>query len=149
MSKNAKLNLIKLCVGAPSPADLERWIGLRRTQAEAAGIPYEQFHTTRQSPKRGDEILETGGSLYWVMGGMIQARQKILDFSPITDAEGISRCNIVLEPKLHLVEPRKKRPFQGWRYLKPEDAPRDLASSEATADLPLKMQKELAELGLL
>lgn len=54
----------------------------------------------------------------------------------------------MLEPVIHRVQPRRKGPFQGWRYLDPKDAPADL-SSGATKDLPPELAKELAELGLL
>ena len=40
-----------------------------------------------------------------------------------------------------------KRAFQGWRYLKGEEAPADLADIDNT--LPPKLKLELAELGLL
>ena len=42
-----------------------------------------------------------------------------------------------------------RRAFQGWRYLKDEDAPPDLTKLSGDADLPAKMRLELAELGLL
>jgi hypothetical protein len=49
-----------------------------------------------------------------------------------------------------LVEPRTYRAFQGWRYLDPKDAPRDLTRAAAGAvAMPEKMRRELSELGLL
>jgi hypothetical protein len=143
-----KLHLIKLCVGAPSPKELEQWIAFRLKERKLNGEPEEQFHTTRQMPKERDKLLD-GGSLYWVMSGKIQCRQRILDLRAFKDEEGIGRCNIVLEPILRLVDQRKKRPFQGWRYLKPQDAPRDLGAASDGEDIPLDMQRELAELGLI
>jgi len=44
------------------------------------------------------------------------------------------------------VAPQPRRAFQGWRYLKPEDAPPDLTESEA-ADLPPDLARQLRELG--
>ncbi len=76
-------------------------------------------------PKRAEELLD-GGSLYWVISGRIACREKLRDIRPFTDKDGIARCRLVLEPKLVLVEPRPFRAFQGWRYLDPKDAPRDL-----------------------
>jgi hypothetical protein len=110
------LNLLKLCVGAESVEDLEGWIGERMAARRAAGEPEEQIHTTRMVPKRIDELLD-GGSLFWVIKGGIQCRQRLLDIRPFTDSEGIGRCHLVLEPVLSRTEWQPRRPFQGWRYL--------------------------------
>ncbi len=142
------LHLIKLCVGADSVEDLETWIASRIAEREARGAPVEQYHTTRQRPKRAAEILD-GGSLYWVIKGTIQCRQRVLDLRPVVDKDGITRCDIVLEPTLHLVSPRPRRPFQGWRYLTEADAPPDLAMSQGAGDMPAEMRRDLAELGLI
>jgi len=144
------LNLIKLCVGAESIEDLETWIAFRLGEMRRAGEPAEQFHTTRMVPKRAEELLD-GGSLYWVIKGNVQCRQRLVDIRPFTDTDGIGRCHLVLEPEVIPVEPRPCRPFQGWRYLKAEDAPRDL-SRDAAGDLaamPEDLRRELAQLGLL
>jgi len=42
-----------------------------------------------------------------------------------------------------------RRAFQGWRYLKPEDAPADVRSGSGAEALPPKLRRELADLGLL
>jgi hypothetical protein len=137
------LHLIKLCVGAESIADLEEWIAER---VAAAG---EQIHTTRMMPKRRDEILD-GGSLYWVIRGELNCRQAILDLRSIVDAEGISRCEILLDPKVVPVDPRPRGPFQGWRYFEAKDAPPDLSGPGETADeLPMELRRELRLIGLL
>lgn len=143
------MHLQKLCVGADSVESLQAWIDFRRDQAKLQGWTFEQFHTTRSMPKQRDAILE-GGSLYWVIKGVMQARQHILDLRPVTGNDGITRCDIVLEPRIILTEMRPKRPFQGWRYLKADEAPadaRELAVGEG--ELPAEMRKELAELGLI
>ncbi len=144
------LHLLKLCVGVESIRDLEEWIEETRIHMKRLGRAYEQMHTTRMTPKRMDEITE-GGSLYWVIKGQLCARQTITDIRPFKDADGIGRCHLVLEPEVVPVEPRPCRPFQGWRYLKAEDAPRDL-SRDAAGDLaamPEELRRELAQLGLL
>ena len=142
------LHLIKLCVGCESVEDLEDWIALKLEEKRRAGQPVEQFHTTRMTPKRGDELL-AGGSLYWIIKGGVQCRQRLLAIRPFTDAEGISRCRLVLDPALVRTEWQPRRPFQGWRYLNPADAPADLAGAGTAEELPLNLRRELAELGLL
>lgn len=143
------LHLIKLCVGCDSITDLEEWIEENKTHHRRLGRDYEQTHTTRMVPKRMDELLN-GGSLFWVIKGQIACRQSLLDIRPFTDADGIGRCRLVLEPKVVPVEPRPFRPFQGWRYLTPKDAPRDIGpKSGDLASMPEDMRRELAELGLL
>ena len=82
--------------------------------------------------------------------GQIACRQRLLCVRPFTDGEGIGRCHLVLEPVVVPVEPRPGRPFQGWRYLEPKDAPRDLGrASGDVAVMPEAMRRELADLGLL
>ena len=143
------LHLLKLCVGAESVDDLRIWIAQRLAAQKAAGKPPEQYHTTRMAPKRAEELLD-GGSLYWVIKGNIQVRQRLLDIRRFVDGEGISRCNLILEPVLHETVWAPRRPFQGWRYLVPDDAPRDFGTLDADGDdLPLEMRRELAGLGLL
>ena len=143
------LNLLKLCVGCDSVEDLEEWIAFRLDEARRAGRPAEQFHTTRMVPTRAPEIVN-GGSLYWVIKGAVQCRQLITEIRPFTDGEGIGRCHLVLDPVVVKTDWQPRRPFQGWRYLKPEDAPADLGGGRAAlAEMPSKLRRELAELGLL
>jgi hypothetical protein len=133
------LNLIKLCVGVEDLGDLAR---------EHAGRATDD-HVTRMFPKRRDEILK-GGSLYWVIRGLIQCRQPIIDLEAVRGDDGIDRCRIVYDTKSILVRPTPRRAFQGWRYLEAADAPPDLKRSagDSTGMSP-KMRRELAELGLL
>lgn len=143
------LNLLKLCVGAETIEDLHAWIASRLGAARARGEVAEQFHTTRMVPKRASELLR-GGSLYWVIKGNVQVRQRLLDIRPFVDADGISRCHLVLEPVLQPTRWQPRRPFQGWRYLKTEDAPADLgAGDDDLSQLPPELRRELADLGLL
>lgn len=143
------LNLLKLCVGCESVEDLEEWIASRLAECRRQGRPEEQFHTTRMVPTRAAEIV-AGGSLYWVIKGSVQCRQPITEIRPFTDDDGIGRCHLVLDPAVVRTEWQPRRAFQGWRYLKPEDAPADLGKGRAAlAELPPKLRRELAELGLL
>ncbi len=142
------LHLIKLCVGADSIEDLREWVSQRSLTAMAAGLEPHSVHTTRMIPKRMEELLD-GGSLYWVIKGQLQARQKLLDIRSFTGGDGITRCDLVLGPEVIETSPAPKRPFQGWRYLKDEEAPRDLGGSGLADDMPSDLRRELAELGLL
>lgn len=143
------LNLVKLCVGVDSVEDLESWIRFRLKEKERAGEEVIQFHTTRMIPKRADELVD-GGSLYWVIKGNVQVRQVINEIRPFTDSSGISRCRIVLDPTLVHTNWQPRRAFQGWRYLKSEDAPQDLKNpDEGLTALPPELRRELAQLGLL
>lgn len=143
------LNLVKLCVGCDSIEDLAAWIDFRPAEQRAAGLVPEQVHTTRMVPKRIDELLE-GSSLYWVIKGNVQCRQRLLDIRPFTDSEGIGRCHLVLEPKIVPTEWQPRRAFQGWRYLNENESPRDEAAGKAgRAALPAELRQELAALGLL
>jgi len=104
---------------------------------------------TRFRPKRADELVD-GGSLYWVIRGQVMCRQKLSDVRPYVDKAGISRCQLVLEPKVVVVEPRPWRAFQGWRYLAVKDAPRDLdRAAPGAKNMPETLRRELRELGLL
>jgi hypothetical protein len=143
------LHLIKLCVGADSIEDLREWVSERSLMAIAAGLEPHSSHVTRMIPKRDGELLD-GGSLYWVIKGQVQARQRLLDLKSFTDGNGISRCELLLGPEVIETEYQPRRPFQGWRYLTDDDAPRDLSDlCEGAAELPLDLRRELAELGLL
>jgi hypothetical protein len=143
------LNLIKLCVGCDSIDDLAQWQARRLADYRRRGEPAELKHTTRMTPKRRDELID-GGSLYWVIKGFIQTRQRLVDIRPFTDAEGIRRCHLVLGSELVVVAPRPFRAFQGWRYYPAKDAPPDLgAVAKGAEDMPSELRRELAELGLL
>jgi len=138
------VNLLKLCVGAEKVEDLAAW----QASARAKGPDGLPRHVTRMWPKREAEVL-AGGSIYWVFKGVVLARQRILRFDEVRGVDGVLRCGLVLEPEVHRTEAQPRRAFQGWRYLAPADAPRDLPAARAhEPDLPPKLQAALAEIGL-
>lgn len=140
----APLHILKLSVGTESVEDLADWQSGAEARA-ADGLPR---HVTRMWPKRGAEVLD-GGSIYWVIKGVILCRQCLVRLDPVEGADGILRCALVLDPVLHRTEPAPRRPFQGWRYLPAEDAPRDLAKARRGDDiLPPGLAEALAEFGL-
>ncbi len=144
MVKKAHINLVKLCVGAEKVEDLTRW----QAQRMAAGLYDQPVHVTRMRPKREDELL-AGGSLYWVFKGVILARQRVLRLDEVQGEDGILRCGIALDPEVIRTEPAPRRAFQGWRYLTPEDAPRDLPETRGfEEELPEELAMALADIGL-
>ena len=135
------LHILKLCVGAEGVEDLIDW-----QRAHFGTGPAR--HVTRMWPKRAEEVL-AGGSLYWVIKGQILARQKILDLQPVTGADGVARCAMVLDPAVIRTDAVPRRPFQGWRYFSATEAPRDLAAGRGHEDpLPGDLQAAFAEIGL-
>ncbi len=144
------LHLVKLCVGATSIEDLAQWQSERIAEAKKRDRKAELFHTTFQTPKRQAELLD-GGSLYWVIKGAIQVRQKLIGFGEGKKEDGSPCCLLLLDPALVAVRPQPRRAFQGWRYLAASDAPADLRANGdgALSGLPERMRRELAELGLI
>jgi hypothetical protein len=136
------LHLIKLCVGIDTVEELRIWSEAYKAKRR------KQDHVTRMFPKRRDEILG-GGSLYWVIKGMIACRQVIADLETVRGIDGIERCRIVFEPDVIAVRPTPRRAFQGWRYLDAAEVPPDLQQRSGISDMSEQMQRELAELGLI
>ncbi|MDW3224908.1 MAG: DUF1489 domain-containing protein [Paracoccaceae bacterium] len=139
------VNLIKLSVGSETVDDMIVWQATKRAQTED-GLPR---HVTRMWPKREAEIL-AGGSIYWVVKGVIQCRQKVIRLDEVFGNDGIRRCAIVLDPEVIRTQGSLKRPFQGWRYLQVNDAPPDLPKGRLKEDpLPVELNRALAEIGVL
>ena len=142
--------MIKLCVGAHAIEDLADWQVGRMAARKKAGQRALPYHTTFQSPKRQQELLD-GGSLYWVMKGIITVRQQFVAFEEGTKEDGTPCCVMVLDPELVPVRPVPRRAFQGWRYLTVEEAPEDLSRGAGNdiAAMPPGLRKALAELCLI
>jgi hypothetical protein len=145
------LHLIKLCVGCDSIEDLASWQAERLKQRRKAGEKRPQlFHRTFQTPKRREQLL-AGGSLYWVIKGLVQVRQPLADIAEGAKEDGTPCCLLILKNELVPVRPVPRRAFQGWRYLDPDEAPPDLAGRAAAGigAMPPRLRKQLAELGLI
>ena len=143
------VHLVKLCVGIDTVQDLRDWqVERLRTLAREGRTP-ELCHRTMQTPRRRDEVL-AGGSLYWVIKGLVLVRQRIVDFKAATKDDGTACCGIVLDPELVTTRPHPRRAFQGWRYLDAADAPADArALEDADDDIPHGMREDLRELRLI
>ena len=128
---------------------LRSLLGLGGRLLHRLGLGGELIHVTRNTPRRADEVLD-GGSIYWVIKGVMVARQPIAELRPMQRADGKPACGIVMAPGLVRVEPTRLRIFQGWRYLEAKDAPKDIPISEDTGEaMPPELAAELRELGLL
>ena len=140
------MHLIKLSVGSESVEGLADWQAMRRATVHKDGL---NRHVTRMWPKREGDIVN-GGSIYWVIKGLVQCRQRILRLDEVRGDDGIRRCAIVLDPELIRTQTATKRPFQGWRYLAVGDTPPDLPGGRANDDaLPVDLNRALAEIGVL
>ena len=133
------LHLTKVAAGC---RDVETLVARQREYwgDEAASL-------TRFSPKRADELI--GGSLYWIIGHRLVARQRILAIGMVETPWG-AKCRIALQPGPVAVQPVPCRAHQGWRYLNPADAPPDLADAASGSEaLPVGMLRELQSLWLI
>jgi len=140
------IHMVKLSVGVSSFEELESY---RDERAHWWGADYGEdvhVHRTRMMPKRRAE-MEGQSSIYWVITGAIVCRQPILRLAPYTSDEGKDYCDIIMSREMFRTVPYPKRPFQGWRYLRPEDSPPDMGVHEN--DNSLEIAADLARLGLL
>lgn len=140
------MHLQKLSVGSVSIDSLQDWQNTMVARRKARGLLPCHEHVTRMFPKQKEALLD-GGSLYWVIKGMIVCRNKIIGLEETRNGQGLKACSILMDPELIAVEPVPRRAFQGWRYLKPEDAPRDLSALGGAEDLPPHIRNKLVEIG--
>lgn len=152
------LHLQKLCVGVNDPAHLlslqQRWFPILETRFG----PGRVGHVTRMMPKRAGELL-AGGSLYWVIRGVMCVRQRLAaiepwsrNATPFAEEEGAGEgaaTLLVLDAAHVAVQGRPCRAFQGWRYLAEDAAPPDLSTSAGGDEMPAALRAELGRLGLL
>ena len=134
----AALHLIKLCVGVDRLDQLTAWGREERGKGRTPVVH------TRSTPKRAAELLE-GGSLYWVIKGVVQARQRILAIDKLEDGQR-ARSEITLAEEVVRVAPQRRSAFQGWRYYEGRDVTPDVSSWEA-GEVPEGLAEELRELG--
>jgi hypothetical protein len=139
------LHVAKLAVGV---RDIDH---LRALQADRLRTQPPLRHRTRNFPRRRNEVLD-GGSLYWVIGGSMLARQRIADIVEDERDDKTPCTSFLLDPALVPLIGRATRPFQGWRYLNPEAAPADLDADipvMGVEALPAVLKRELRALCLI
>lgn len=145
------IHLIKLAVGVDSFETLAAWQAQRREDLSRQAVPQALMHITRQTPRHAS--FGVGSCVYWVIAGAVRARQTIIGLHEISGDDGIQRCGLELGTDLTETKPFPRRPFQGWRYLDPADAPPDLGANSSldpkAAMFPLHMRQQLSELCLL
>ena len=134
------VHLKKLSVGSASVD------GLRALQAQRLANVGRLIHITRNRPRRVEELLN-GGSIYWIIKGVMTARQAIVDFVEAERADGSPACGIVLSPEIVTVVPTRMRIFQGWRYLEVGEAPIDIGEDKH-GNMPSELVAELRDLGI-
>ena len=135
------IHLMKLAVGVRDVAHL------RAIQNARAKSDPPLRHRTRCAPRRAEAVCE-GGSIYWVIQGVLCVRQRILRIVPDTMQDGSACAGLVLGRRLVRVSARPVRAFQGWRYLDPAEAPPDIRNG-TDEGLPAELSAELRGLGLL
>lgn len=141
------LHLIKLAVGVDDLVHMKKVQAARRKQRHQ-GPRSPHWVYTRNMPKRAEELLQ-GGSLYWVVRGVIRCRQELVGFDEDFDKEEARKyCRIKVRRTLIGTAPQACKAFQGWRYFDSDRAPPDLSKGD-TSDMPAEMAAELKRLGLL
>ncbi len=146
--------MIKLVVGIDTLEDFAEWQAQERVVFD--GINGEQeanLVRTRYKPKRADEILKTGGSIYRVIKNRIVCYQKIIGFDSYEDPVKGSQSLILTDTEIVQTQSMPYRPFQGWRYFDEAKAPKDrevyVLGQENDDAPPPEMEEELKNLGLL
>lgn len=143
-----RINLLKTAAGLQ---EIDQLIERQADHQMKFGGKTVAWAYTRYMPKRAEEILSTGGSIYWIMKNRILVRQRILGFEMVEDPQG-AWCKIVVEPRLYQTYATPKRAIQGWRYLEEAAAPKDrgiYTGADIEGEPPAEMAEELKKLGLL
>mgnify|MGYP001413087900 CR=1 FL=1 len=133
------INLKKLAVGINSLEELKDFQILKLKKNN------EIFLKTKNTPKRKPEILD-GGSLYWIIKNRFAIRQLVIDIRENISYEGKKYCLIILDRKIIQVEKISQRPFQGWRYLKLNNSPKDI-NLNLRKKIPEELSNHLSEIG--
>ena len=141
-----RLNIIKIVVGCDN---LEEFANIQeRDRAMFEGREVNIIRT-RYKPKRFEEILESGGSVYRVVKGLLSCRQKVIGFDSFVTDDGVTRCLILVDTEIIKTEIMPRKAFQGWRYFEEKDAPKDLGSYKKGEGEMHPIEAELREMGLL
>src|SRR3982074_668576 len=141
------VHFIKRAVGVNDLAHMKKVQAARRKQRrQSPRSPHWGY--TRNTPRRADELL-AGGSLYWVVRGVIRCRQELIGFEEDFDEDnGKKFCRIKVRRPLRPTAPPTCKAVQGGTDAEERRGPPDLSTGD-TADMPAEMAAELKRLGLL
>ena len=145
---NPSIHIIKLVVGVD---DLKEYYDWQQTVIfDYHGRPATPCWT-RHKPTRGEEIIKSGGSLFRVIKNRIRCRHAILGFETVKTEQKGTMCMIVQSAQMIETIAAPKRPFQGWRYFKPSDAPpeKGLYTGQDDEEISPEMEEELRQAGIL
>ncbi len=142
------VNMIKLVVGIENLKDYYEL--QQRETIDYHGQPAVPCWT-RYKPKQAEDIIKSEGSLYRVIKNRIQCRSKILGFE-VVDTDDGKKCMIMQSNEIIQTISTPRRPFQGWRYLKAADIPKDrgvYTGQPENEEPPEDMADDLQAMGLL
>ncbi len=142
-----RVHIIKLVVGVST---LDEYAALKPryeiNYKGARAVPV----WTRYQPKRADEILQTGGSLYRVIKNRIVCRHRVLGFESVSHPIKGKMTNIMIDSTIIRTIAQPKKAFQGWRYLKLSNVPADVGEYISGEDLPPEgMAEDMRAAGLI
>lgn len=141
------LHILKPAAGISSIDQLKMVV--ERYSYQDPDLGHIMHMSSRNTPKRSDELLD-GGSVYWIIKRAIVARAPLVAIREEERLDGRKGCQMCIRPEVVLTTPQPKRGFQGWRYLKGNEAPEDLLNSSDNAGQGSpELAMELKELGLL
>ena len=87
-----RVHLIKIAVGIDS---IQHLADVQKSRKR--GGPKAVYHFTRFMPKRVDDVLD-GGSMYWIVKGMIAVRQRIVGLEMVQlEGKDGQHCGIKME----------------------------------------------------
>lgn len=138
---------MKLVVGVDSLREFAAWQAQHKKTYK--GVQANVIFT-RNQPKQALEILETGGSAYRIIKGIMCCRQRILGFEPVETMQG-RKCLIYTDTEIVKTRPLPRKAFQGWRYLKEDAAPQDVGiyNLHETSDDADDFEAELVAMGVI
>lgn len=146
--RSMPIHLMKVAVGASNLDSIKAYQNTRLTDYNGRQVTWI---TTRNRPKQELDLLN-GGSIYWILRNKFIGHQRIIGLESDINSEGKKFCRLFLDPELHATAPKPQQGFQGWRYLKAEDAPADLENGETItgfSEMPQEMIKDLQDMGLV
>ena len=149
----SSIHLIKLVVGVKSLREFAEnqpsWLVSYKSEMIQGGMANPVW--TRYRPKRAEELLESGSSLYRVIKNQIVCRQTIIGFEQAEHPDKGTMCLIMTAPEIVRTVSTPRRPFQGWRYLQPDDAPDDVGVYDIDSEdnVDPEMEDELMKSGLI